>query len=387
MTSPETTRRDLVRASLIGAGMLAGWPLVGAGCRRHAQIDTGPLLPADAHGLRLLPRFRARIVAKSGEAVHGYRWHAAPDGGATFPTEDGGWIYVSNSELDDGRGGVGALRFDPSGRIVDAYRILSGTTHNCAGGASPWGTWLSCEEHGEGLVWECDPTGKREAVARPALGAFKHEAVAVDMARGQIYLTEDEPNGRLYRFSAQTKNRNGERLDLDHGRLEVARLDGTRVTWLPIEDPTGRTAPTREQQPKSTAFDGGEGIALMDDVVYFTTKGDNRVWAYDLRASTLRLAYDAARAADPMLTGVDNLTCSPTGELVVAEDAGDMQLIALTVDGTLRPMLQVEGQDGSEITGPAFDPSGRRLYFSSQRGPTGRSEDGVTYEITGPFFG
>jgi secreted PhoX family phosphatase len=75
------------------------------------------------------------------------------------------------------------------------------------------------------------------------------------------------------------------------------------------------------------------------------------------------------------------LTLSCCGDVLVAEDGGDMQVVAILPDGTLKPLLQVTGHSGSEITGPAFDPSGTRLYFSSQRGPSG----GVTYEVTGPF--
>ena len=71
-------------------------------------------------------------------------------------------------------------------------------------------------------------------------------------------------------------------------------------------------------------------------------------------------------------------------ELLVAEDNGDMQIV-IVAPGAIRPLLQIVGQDRSEITGPAFSPDGSRLYFSSQRGASGKSEDGVTYEITGPF--
>ena len=85
-----------------------------------------------------------------------------------------------------------------------------------------------------------------------------------------------------------------------------------------------------------------------------------------------------------MLSGVDNLTASAEGELLVAEDGDDMQIVVLTADKVF-PLLQVVGHDRSEITGPAFSPDGSRLYFSSQRGKTGKLEDGMTFEVTGPF--
>ena len=78
-----------------------------------------------------------------------FHWHSAPDGGACFATEDNGWIYVSNSEMKKKKGGVGAIRFNKQGNIVDAYSILNNTSRNCAGGRTPWDTWLSCEESGE----------------------------------------------------------------------------------------------------------------------------------------------------------------------------------------------------------------------------------------------
>jgi secreted PhoX family phosphatase len=385
-------RREFLRLGLLTTGAIALVACGDSGGDERGSAPTtdagggplrggyGPLGEPGADGLALPAGFSGRVVARSTQTVPGtdYVWHTFPDGGATFATRDGGWIYVSNSEVPGG-GAVGALRFDVDANIVDAYRILDGTTTNCAGGATPWGTWLSCEEVDEGQVWECDPAGKKVGVARPALGTFTHEAVAV--TAGRLYLTEDVEDGALYRFTP------GRARDLTAGALEVAVVDepdahdGLRWVAVPEPNPGPNDTPTRDQVAGATRFDGGEGIAAAHGNVYFTTKGDDRVWQLDLGDSSLRVAYDAAEFTEPVLSGVDNVTVTPNGVLWVAEDGGNMEIVTVGPDGEPASFARITGQDGSELTGPAFAPDGRHLYFSSQRGGDG----GLTYEVTGPF--
>lgn len=343
----------------------------------------GPLLEADENGLMLPEGFTSRVIARSllPVAPTTYTWPMFPDGAATFRARDGGWFYAVNSEVPGGFGGVSAIKFSATGEIEDAYRVLADTSSNCAGGPTPWGTWLSCEEHDGGRVWECDPTKPGQGVVKPALGTFAHEAVAVDPKGQRLYLTEDKPDGRFYRFTPDAYP------SLDAGVLEVASVGASgNVKWIPVPDPSASSAPTRSQVPESTAFAGGEGCWHDAGHVYFTTKGDNRVWVHDVMRSTIAVLYDAADfGAEAPLTGVDNAVVSAAGELFVAEDGGNMEINVITRDRVVAPFVHIPNNEASEITGPVFDPSGQRLYFSSQRGP-GPEGPGITYEVAGPFL-
>jgi uncharacterized protein len=383
LTKRRFLKQGLCGLSVYGVGAIWSNVLLG-GCSNERSYR---LLPADDNGVSLPAGFSSRIIAQSSQPViagQNYLWHAAPDGGACFARADGGWIYVSNSEIQS-NGGAGAIVFNADREVVDAYAILENTNRNCAGGATPWGSWLSCEEIDLGRVWECFPEGGKPPIVRPALGIFNHEAVAVDDNNKQLYLTEDKPDGCLYRFTANQLSNDGYP-ELSAGILEVAIMQdkgNAILSWATVPDPAAQQQATRYQVPAAMTFNGGEGIAYYNEQIIFTTKGDNRVWSYSTINQQLGILYDAKDSLTPILTGADNLTVSQAGDIYVAEDGGDLQIVVIDNQGELYPIAQLQGHDKSEVTGLAFSPDGRRLYFSSQRGSSGLSENGITYEITG----
>lgn len=399
------TRRDALR---VGAGAAGGLAFAGGLLGRAidamgapAVIGAGPYGPLgspDANGLRLPAGFKSRVIARSGTDIgpRPYNFHILPDGMGSYKAEDGGFILTSNSEMIYLAGmheiGTGAIRFDRNFNVIDAYPILTKTDVNCAGGVTPWNTWLSCEEVDRGKVFECDPWGKKEQVAHPAMGVFKHEACCVDPIGKQAYLTEDVGDGCLYRFTPANYP------DLSAGRLDVAEVaeDG-KVIWHELPDPqyTGGV-PTRQQVPQASKFRRGEGMWYDEGTVYFATTQDDRVYAYHPESTYLEVLYDGvALGDDAPLHDTDNVTVSPiSGDLYVCEDPGGsstegMQVCIISTEGEAAAFCEVsvEGHSNSELTGPVFDPTGSRLYFSSQRArfPGDANAAGIIYEISGPF--
>ncbi|MCB0829850.1 MAG: DUF839 domain-containing protein [Solirubrobacterales bacterium] len=371
-----------------------------------AVIGEGPygsLGSPDANGLRLPAGFSSRVIARSGEDIgpRPYEFHILPDGMGAFRTKDGGFILTSNSEAPYLPGlaeiGAGAIRFDKNFNVVDAYPILKNTWVNCAGGVTPWHTWLSCEEIDTGKVFECDPWGRKpwngsNWIERPALGVFKHEACCVDPKGKRLYLTEDLGDGCLYRFTPDKYP------DLSSGRLEVAIVqESGKVKWAEVPDPqfTGGT-PTRKQVDGATTFRRGEGMWFDGGTVYFATTQDDRVYAYHPESTYLEVLYDGVALGDAApLHDTDNVTASPiSGDLYVCEDPGGnaldgLQVCIISTEGEVAAFCEAtpEAHKDSELTGPVFDPTGSRLYFSSQRAkfPGESASAGIIYEISGPF--
>lgn len=479
----EIQRRRLGRRRLLSVAggtmattMFGQWGLTGVANARFVrgldqQAGFGDLIPDPKGRLALPPGFQyVELSPEGGKLSNGElvpSWH---DGMAAFAGPNGTTVLVRNHEIttepnDDPRvipvlgkgayssdvfGGTTAVIVDANHKELQSFVTSAGTVSNCAGGATPWGTWLTCEEatsqglkdddgittlKPHGYVFEIDPTDPLNALSRTPIkemGAFAHEAMGYDPETGYVYLTEDgETNADpmnprndsggsfLFRFIPKNMDRKPGALQ-QGGTLQALKAEelpesndadlfdpGQRfgVIWVDV-DPEG---PSQDALAKECLhFNRLEGAHFAGGALWFcdTNGGEQRlgqIFRYIPATNTLELFYegeDSAGVPEPegdagrdftRLENPDNITVSPWGDVIVAEDGGGVnRLIGFTPEGAHYvlaqhvipyPLLEEEGLPESfhsEVAGPTFSPDGKTLFFNVQ-------VPGVTFAVWGPF--
>ena len=424
----------------------------------------GPLM-RDRQGLIDLPRgFSHQVISETGhEMSDGLLVPGDPDGMAAFEREDGKIALVRNHELWPGQtdvsafgesaerlgridrtkvwdftptgapqlGGTTTLVLDPDTLNVESeFMSLAGTYNNCAGGPTPWGSWLTCEETIEqvgdnanrdhGYVFEVPSSanGLVEPIPIRSMGRFMHEAVAIDPRTGIAYQTEDYFGGPalFYRYIPDFPGElwRGGRLQglVVRGRPGMDMRNWTpgdgpqRGEWLDIEwmdiqdiDNPDNDLAGRHIALGAAHFTRGEGCWYGGDGdIYFTTTDggplqSGQIWKYRPSASEgtsgeasspgqlqLYIETDDTR----VLEWCDNITFAPWGDLIVAEDGPDEQYIrGVTPQGRVYTIARnADGGDDnnfSEFCGLCFSPDGSTLFVNVQKRP------GRTFAIRGPW--
>jgi hypothetical protein len=443
----KTNRREFLLTGFAGLALL--------GLPRLARADA-ELVPDPDRLLALAPGFSYRVIARTGDLMSdGLLVPGSPDGSGAFPGPNGRVIVVRNHELtsDHGKtsafgsgrerlarvaterlydvgpggvpqlGGTTTLLYDPAtGKVEKSWLSLGGTVRNCAGGPTPWGSWLSCEEftgraggafaRDHGYVFEVPATVEPVlAAARPllAMGRMNHEAAMVDPASGVVYLTEDRGDSLFYRFIPEVPGK------LERGgKLQALRLregpSDTRnhpkgpkfprstpfaVEWVTLD---GVDAPNDDLRTRGHAeqraalFSREEGLSLSAAGVFFSCTnggpaGQGQIFRYvpsekegqsGEAASPGTLELFVESEATSTLHYPDNLVVAPWGELFVCEDgSGKDGIVRIDARGNLSTLAR-NLYSSSELTGVCFAPDGKTLFASIQ-------EPGVSFAITGPF--
>lgn len=385
----------------------------------------GPLRPAPGGELLLPAGFSYVAFGHTGTPMSdGTPTPGKHDGMAAFQGENGMINLVRNHEQAEGpafgarsynpnaAGGTTNMVFDPATMaLVSTYPSLTGTIRNCAGGPTPAGTWLTCEEtftgldvaHPHGYVFEvpADATAPVDPVPLKAMGRFTHEAVAIDPKTGIVYETEDRGTSGFYRFLPNDRDRlaAGGRLQMltvkDQPQYDTRYSQRVGkplpVEWVDIADPDPDSTDTlvvfkQGHQQGGAVFARLEGAWYGDGSIYInsTSGGDaglGQVWEYRPRGNSggqLVLVYEST---DPeVLQAPDNLCVSPnTGGLVLCEDGGGKDLLrGVTTEGRIFDVAELNSPNTSELAGATFSPDGRILFFNVQ-------SPGITYAVTGPW--
>ncbi len=466
----ELDRRTFLRrsASLAGGAILAPSLAGLAACSRTmsgaAPVRVrarsggyGELMPSEECPELWIPRgFSCMRVSQAGQPMKSGGGPVPPgvDGMAAFALPNGNVRLIRNHEIGEGaaisrpigdparsydsKGGGGTssleLRIASDGRpeLLAEFISLSGTLINCAGGRTPWGSWISCEEttwgetqgrdHDHGYCFEVPASATSEVTPVPlkAMGRFVHEACAVDAETGIVYLTEDllynfdnpqrEPGSGMYRFIPTRRGdlAAGGRLQMlmvpDRPRYNTIRgqtpFRPMTVSWIDIPDPdpasaeTDPSAVTRSGQALGAAiFQRLEGCFYADGTIYFdATKGGNagagQVWQYrPTSAETGELTLIFESPSKDVMDSPDNICVSPRGGIVICEDGDAVQFVrGLTPRGAIFDIARTAMANATELAGPCFSPDGRVLFFNQQGSRTHLGTvRGATFALWGPW--
>lgn len=439
---------------MIGTGFLAL-----SRCTTKQEQATGqqgiPLSSDPQQYIDLPEGFTYKIISRAGEKMDdGFLLPARPDGMGAFAGEDGRVIVIRNHENSPGSGEEGPFGKDnnlwssinpkklydaggsknPSlggtstfiyneatGIIERQYLSLAGTNRNCAGGVTPWNSWLTCEEdvskknetaeQDHGYVFEVPATaeiGLADPVPIVAMGRFNHEAVAVDPKTSIVYQTEDAGDGLFYRYIPDVPGQliKGGRLQVlaikDQKSMDTRNWDEQKielnqqlaVEWIDIDNVMSPENDLRERgfEMGAARFARGEGIWFGEDELYFacTNGGPERcgqVFRYKTSPHEGTVGEEQAPgtidlfAESPdktILNKCDNLTIAPWGDVVLCEDNGKLNHIrGINQQGDIYT-IGINRSSRSEFAGLVFSPSGKTLFVNIQ-------ESGETVAITGPW--
>jgi secreted PhoX family phosphatase len=408
------------------------------------QGGYGELVPSkNLDGIISIPKgFHAALLSTAGDAMIGGVVPNAFDGMAAFAAGRNLVRLIRNHELRDtpdfGTSAFGSDPYDPRGpggnttvevhvhpsgkaELVKQWASLTGTTTNCAGGSTPWRTWISSEEttmgeqvgfdraHGYNFEVQVDNDGISRALPLRDMGRFDHEAVAVDPESGYVYQTEDRTPSGFYRFKPKTYGRLSE-----GGVLQILTIEGKpqydtmtgqrpfspmKARWVRIPEPDSSAGLLADGFVYNQGLEKGaaqfarlEGCWYGDGSIFFnaTSGGDagaGQVWQYHIGRRELQLVFESPSAE--VLNSPDNICVSPRGGLVICEDGSGVNHVrGLTRDGRIFDLIR-NNLNSSEWAGACFSPQGRTLFVNLQgetrplQNPGGAK--GMTFAIWGPW--